>query len=376
MTPPTEPASPARIPSWRKWIVLFTVCWTALPVMFASNALFAATSAVASDLETTPTTIMALNSGVIVGMSLSHFIWGPVTILCGRKRAYIAALVLTVGCNAGQAVAPNLAAFGACWVLAGTTGAFFLITGQVIISDIFEPVKRGTAVGFFLGTCVFSNGTSPMVGGVIVSYTSWRTIYWLQFGMACLALILAVCFIPSKLRVDENGNKMEEEQGWSERPNLTEAFNPMEVFRQMKYPTVLFSNAACALLACSQYALLSSIPAAINPRFSLTTPLASSLFYLAPGSGFLVGSTIGGRFSDRTVKRWIKKRDGVRLPFDRLRASFGAVFIILPVGELVYSWTLQNKVGGLAVPVISAFVAGVGLMASFSALNTFAAGRV
>jgi hypothetical protein len=34
-----------------------------------------------------------------------------------------------------------LATLTALWVISGTTGPFFLVAGQTILSDIFEPVR-------------------------------------------------------------------------------------------------------------------------------------------------------------------------------------------------------------------------------------------
>lgn len=48
---------------------------------------------------------------------------------------------------------------------------------------------------------------------------------------------------------------------------------------------------------------------------------------------------------------------------------------VLPVAVLVYGWTLEKRAGGMAVPIIAAFWAGVGLMGSFNGLNTYAAGE-
>jgi hypothetical protein len=48
--------------------------------------------------------------------------------------------------------------------------------------------------------------------------------------------------------------------------------------------------------------------------------------------------------------------------------------LVLPGATLVYAWTLDQEVGGMAVPIIAGFVGGVGLMGSFNGLNTYAAG--
>lgn len=84
---------------------------------------------------------------------------------------------------------------------------------------------------------------------------------------------------------------------------------------------------------------------------------------------------MGGKLSDRAVKKWIKKRNGVRLPQDRLNSGLITLFAVLPASTLIYAWTLQEEVGGMAVPIISAFTAGIGLLGTFNGLNTYSAGE-
>lgn len=121
--------------------------------------------------------------------------------------------------------------------------------------------------------------------------------------------------------------------------------------------------------------MITSVRQIINPRFNLSTPLISGLFYIAPGVGFFVGSVVGGRLSDRTVKKYIAKRDGVRLPEDRLNSGLIGMFVVLPISMLLYAWGLEKGVGGLALPIVAAFWIGVGLMGSFNSLNTYTAGE-
>jgi hypothetical protein len=50
------------------------------------------------------------------------------------------------------------------------------------------------------------------------------------------------------------------------------------------------------------------------------------------------------------------------------------MFLVLPLGTLLFGWGLQDNIGGMALPAVSAFFAGAGLMWSFSGLNTYSAG--
>ncbi|KAF4861818.1 Efflux pump FUB11 [Colletotrichum siamense] len=374
----SEPARPAAVddvvmemPTWRKWVTLFVVCWMALPVTFSGSSILTATKEVAADFGVSTHAISTANAGVFIAMALSALIWLPTSNILGRRTAYLLANSLLTLCSIGSALSNNLACFTAIWVIGGTTGPFFLVAGQTILADIFEPTTRGTAVGFFLGSCVAANTIAPLTGGVIVAFASWRIIYGVQAGMTFIGLILAYFFVPRASELTHL--KVPEKAPVHSVREVMHAFNPMGVLRAFKYPNILAANVTCGLLGFNQYGLLSSVRRVINPRFGLTSPLISGLFYLAPGAGFLLGSTLGGRLSDHTVKRYIRKRNGLRLPQDRLRASLPAIFVILPVGTLLYGWSVQKEVGGMPLPIISSFVQGLGLMWSFSGLNTYSA---
>lgn len=62
------------------------------------------------------------------------------------------------------------------------------------------------------------------------------------------------------------------------------------------------------------------------------------------------------------------------MPQDRLNSGLITLLGVLPVSTLIYGWTLQGEVGGMALPIVCAFFAGAGLMGSFNGLNTYTAG--
>lgn len=226
------------------------------------------------------------------------------------------------------------------------------------------------------------------------TFANWRIIFWVQTAMAGFGLVLSLLFVSSM----KDGPKMihstkKKDVGFF--LEVVNMFNPWRVIRKFAYPNIFLAVSfqsshsraqkmlyrvltrqcfTCGLLATFQYALITSARAIFNPRFHLSTGLVSGLFYLAPGSGFIAGSLIGGKLSDRAVKRWIKRRDGVRLPQDRLNSGLATLLCVLPVSVAIYCWTLEEEKGGMVVPIISAFFAGLGLMGSFNGLNTYTAG--
>ncbi|KAJ5088337.1 Major facilitator superfamily domain general substrate transporter [Penicillium angulare] len=366
--PKPQPPTGYAIPFWRKCLILFVVSWMTLAVTFSSTSLLPATPEIAEEFSTTSEILDVINAGVLIAMGFSSFIWGPITNVFGRKTAYNVAIIILCGCSAGTAASINLHMFIAMRLLSGFTGTFFMVAGQTIIADIFEPVVRGTAVGFMMVGSVSGPAIGPCIGGLIVTFSHWRIIYWLQFGMTGLGLILSMLFVPSLEEKKEGEKKQVRDLSF-----VLKMFNPLRIFGPFIYPNVFLCHFTCGLLATFQYALLTSARTIFDPRFNLTSPLISGLFYLSPGVGFLIGSVMGGKLSDRAVRKWIVKRNGVRLPQDRLNSGLITLFLVLPIGTLIYAWTLEEGVGGMPVPIIAAFFAAIGLLGSFNGLNTYSA---
>jgi MFS family permease len=118
------------------------------------------------------------------------------------------------------------------------------------------------------------------------------------------------------------------------------------------------------------YSLLTPIRYVLNPRFQLTTPLQSGLFYIAPGCGYLLGTFFGGRYADRIVKKYIKKR-GQRIAEDRLRSCIIFLGGVIPACMIIYGWSVEKAVGGVALPVLMMFLQGVAQLFCFPSLNTY-----
>ncbi|EON61091.1 hypothetical protein W97_00302 [Coniosporium apollinis CBS 100218] len=357
-------------PMWRKCLVVFVTSWMALAATFSSTSLFTAADEIAQEFSTTAVEVNISSAGVLLAMGFSSFIWGPIGSTIGRRSSYNACIIVLFLFTVGAAVAPNMPTFAAMRVLSGLQGTYFHVVGQVILAECFPPTQRGTATGFFLAGTVLGPPLGPCVAGIIVMFQDWRVVLWLQAAMVALGAVLSMLFLPSSRTKDDTSKRAA-----SVRETVGH-FSPIHVFKLMAYPNILLTDLTCGLLSWSQYSLLSAPRHLISTRFHLTSPLLSGLFYIAPAGGFLLGTIIGGRYSDLTVRKWITKRGGVRLPQDRLNSGMIAFFLLIPAASLVYGWGLECtscSVGGLALPIVTGFFIAAGLLAAFASLNTYSA---
>lgn len=206
-----------------------------------------------------------------------------------------------------------------------------------------------------------------------MTYTSWRVIFWLQTALSGLAALFT--FTPL---LPETIHRRKIDALLVASPThrqllaaLWRMVNPTRVLRLFVYPNLVAASLASSAVIWNMYGLLTPIRYVLNPRFNLTTPMQSGLFYLAPGTGYLVGTLIGGRYADHVVKAWIAKREGVRVPEDRLRSAVPFMGVIIPGCLLVYGWGVEKEVGGIPLAVVTLFLQGVAQLFCFPSLNTY-----
>jgi MFS family permease len=225
-------------------------------------------------------------------------------------------------------------------------------------------------MGWFLSGTLVGPAFGPFIGGIIVTYTSWRVIFWLQTGLAGAAAVGTFILLPETI----HHRKIDDLVGFSPKRKasvLWGMINPIRVLKLYRYPNLIMGGLSSSALIWNMYSLLTPIRYVLNPRFGLTTPMMGGLFYLAPGCGYLVGTFGGGRYADYVTRQWIKRRDGKRIPEDRLRSALPFMGIIMPACMLVYGWTVEKEVGGIPVPVIMMFLQGVSQLFCFPSLNTY-----
>ncbi|CCF38930.1 major facilitator superfamily transporter [Colletotrichum higginsianum] len=359
----------ARFKPARKRLVTAVVACGGVASTVSSLLLLAAIPEIAADLGTTGSIINISNAIYILFMGLSTLFWGPMSQVYGRKWPCIISASTFFAFCVGTALSPNLAAFFVFRMLSAFTGTAYLVLGSACISDIYKPTERGTALAWFLNGTLIGQSFGPFIGGVIVTFHSWRALFWFQSALGGLTAILAVSFLPET----SHRRRADELKGLGPKATVVQVWqwaNPFRVLALLLIPKLFVAGIAAASLVWNMQALLTPIRYVINPRFNLTSPLQSGLFFLAPGCGFFFGTYAGGRWADRTVRLWVKRR-GRRVPEDRLRSSFVAMGAVIPICIIIYGWAIEKEKGGIPLPVICMFVQGFAQVIAFPSINAY-----
>ncbi|KAK7419882.1 hypothetical protein QQX98_003069 [Neonectria punicea] len=359
-----------RLSRGRKSAVVAVLSFIALLSPISSTSVLAATPEVAATYNTTGSIVNVSNAAYMVVMAISPVVWGPMSQVFGRRPVALVTAVMFFLLSVATALAPNLACFIFFRAASAFGGTAPILVGPAVVGDMYRPTERGTAMGWFLSGTLVGPAFGPFLGGIIVTYTSWRAIFWLQtalVGVGLLGIYLVVVETAHHKKITE----LEGYFRWDKTKAISRMISPVRVLLLFRYWNIVLVAGGSSSLTWNMYSLLTPIRYVLNPRFHLETPLLSGLFYLAPGFGYLLGTFVGGRWADYTVKKWIKKRGGVRIPEDRLRSAVPFIGLIIPGSMLIYGWTVDQEVGGIAVPVIAMFAQGVAQLFCFPSYNTY-----
>jgi EmrB/QacA subfamily drug resistance transporter len=112
----------------------------------------------------------------------------------GRVRMYETGFAVFVLGSLACALAWNEASIIVFRVVQGVGGAFIMANSGAVIADLYPRERRGRAYGYTSVGWTMGAVIGIVLGGLIVTYISWRWVFWINVpvGVAALALALRV----------------------------------------------------------------------------------------------------------------------------------------------------------------------------------------
>jgi EmrB/QacA subfamily drug resistance transporter len=110
----------------------------------------------------------------------------------GRKRVFLAGVILFAIASVGCGLAPNGQILVGVRAVQGI-GAALLVPGSLaLISAAFEDKEaRGAAIGTWSAASAMTSALGPVAGGWVVAHGSWRWVFFFNVPLAALVVVLA-----------------------------------------------------------------------------------------------------------------------------------------------------------------------------------------
>jgi len=126
-----------------------------------------------------------------LGLAAGQAIYGPLIDRFGRRGPLLAGIFLYLIATIGCLLAPSIEIFIALRFLQAVGGSAGMITGRAIIRDLFDAREGARALSLMMMVMTIAPIVAPILGGLIVTYMNWQTIFYvmLGFGMICITLV-------------------------------------------------------------------------------------------------------------------------------------------------------------------------------------------
>jgi EmrB/QacA subfamily drug resistance transporter len=184
---PNSASAPADSVSRAQFLQLFVAVF--LPMFLAAvdqTLLATATPAIAATLGGLRDT-----SWIAVGYLLASAtivpVYGRLGDLRGRRNVLLGALGVFALGSAACAAAQSLPQLVAARVLQGLGGGGLMVLSQALIGELVPPRERPRFQGYFATVFTAASIGGPVVGGIVVSHTSWRWLFLANLPLAALA---------------------------------------------------------------------------------------------------------------------------------------------------------------------------------------------
>lgn len=114
----------------------------------------------------------------------------------GRRKAFVAGLIVFTVASVGCGLAPNLGFLIAARSVQGLGGALMVPASLAMIQAVMKPEDTGRAIGLWAGLSGVTSAVGPLLGGYLVGAVTWRAIFFINVPVAALTLYATARHVP------------------------------------------------------------------------------------------------------------------------------------------------------------------------------------
>ncbi|HVX39721.1 MAG TPA: DHA2 family efflux MFS transporter permease subunit [Gemmatimonadaceae bacterium] len=189
MTHPSSREAP------HKWIIAGTVMTGTIMAVLDSSIVNVALPDMSGTLGATIEEITWVVTSYILAQVIVMPITGLLAARFGRKRFYMASVMLFTGASMACGLAHALSTMVVFRIIQGFGGGVLLTVSQAILRESFPPEEQGIAMGIYGLGAVLAPAFGPTLGGWITDQYSWPWIFYINVPIGVLNLILVTRFI-------------------------------------------------------------------------------------------------------------------------------------------------------------------------------------
>ncbi len=178
------------------WLVLTALCVGFFLVMVDQTIVAVATPDMKTDLNASYNEVIWFVSAYLLTFCAPLLLFGRIGSQMGLKRVFLGGVIFfTVGSLfCGLSETPNQLIFARAFQ--GLGSALILPQSMTIIARVFPESDRGKAMGVWGSVAGVGSLVGPLAGGLILEWSTWNWIFFVNVPIGIVALILSILWVP------------------------------------------------------------------------------------------------------------------------------------------------------------------------------------
>ncbi|MDW7732806.1 MAG: MFS transporter [Methanolobus sp.] len=116
--------------------------------------------------------------------------FGKLADIHGRKRIFLYGIMVFSFASLLMTMVPSTGMLIGLRMVQGMGSAMIFGTGVAILTSVFPPGERGTALGIYITAVYIGLSSGPFLGGILTQYFGWRSIFLVNVPIGIIAIIL------------------------------------------------------------------------------------------------------------------------------------------------------------------------------------------
>ncbi len=187
----------------RLFLILTLGALTALVRPLAIDLYLPAMPAIAKSMGEPLSRIQYTLSAYTIGFAISQLVYGPLADRFGRRTVMFPGIIFYILTNILAALCTNATQLIIVRVLQAMAGAAIMVTIPAMIRDLFPKEQVAKALSSILMVMTVAPLAAPLLGGQILKFFGWQSLFIFLAIIACLSLVLAFLRVKETLQDED-----------------------------------------------------------------------------------------------------------------------------------------------------------------------------
>ena len=193
---PAPGATPAAKPDIRPWPALWSLVLGFFMILVDTTIVSVANPSIMEGLETTMVATLWATSAYLLAYAVPLLITGRLGDRFGPRRIYLFGLTIFTLSSLACGLSGTIEALIIARVFQGLGAALMTPQTMAVITRIFAPRERGSAMAVWGITAGVATLVGPILGGVLLDGFGWEWIFFINVPVGIIGFVLAMRYVP------------------------------------------------------------------------------------------------------------------------------------------------------------------------------------